>query len=134
MMALAGLKDDYVHDGRVLIEALQNKVTPKLIAQRPTVRRLVEIYEQVNASFGQFGMELLTASTKSVTSADESVYASKEGSIESLTGQRDALAGKIKAALSAAAFDNKALNEQDARAWIAQAQSLIDQAHALAGP
>ncbi|TMC41207.1 MAG: hypothetical protein E6J25_09850 [Chloroflexi bacterium] len=96
------------------------------------MRRLVQIYEQVNASFGQFGMDLLTASTKGVTSADDSVYASKEGSIESLTGQRDALASKIKAALSAAAFDNKALNEQDARAWIAEAQSLLDQASALA--
>jgi len=40
---------------------------------------------------------------------------------------------QIKAALNAAAFDNQPINEQQAKAWIAQAQSLIDQARALAG-
>ena len=34
--------------------------------------------------------------------------------------------------LSGAAFDGQALNEQQAKAWIAQAQSLLNQAHALA--
>jgi hypothetical protein len=134
ILALARLKDDYGHDGRVLIEAVDNGVTPMLIAQRPTVRRLVDIYEQVNASFGQFGMDLLTASTMALKSTDDAVYDSIEDSIGSLTDQRDVLASKIKNALDAAAFENTALNEQDARAWIAQAQSLLDQAHALANP
>ena len=49
-----------------------------------------------------------------------------------MTSQRDALAGQIKAALNAAAFDGQAINEQQAKAWITYAQSLIDQASALA--
>jgi len=135
-LALAGLRDDYVNDGRVLIEAIETSSLPQtLIAHRATLLRLGEAYEQVNAAFGTFGMDLLTASTHALNSgstADESRYTSLENSIESLTSQRDALAGQIKAALNAAAFDGQAINEQQAKAWITYAQSLIDQASALA--
>jgi hypothetical protein len=135
MLTLAGLKDDYAHDGRVLIEALGINATPQtLIAHRETLLRLGTVYEQLNASFGQFGIDLLTASTMAVSSTDESVYNSTEDAIASLTDQRDALAAKIKAALDAAAFDGQALNNEQARDWIAQAQSLIDRAHALTSP
>src|SRR2546426_2122179 len=132
-LALAGLRDDYVNDGRVLIEAIETKALPQsLIAHRATLLRLGDAYEQVNAAFGQFGMDLLTASTRALNSTDESVYNSIESSIENLTSERDALASQIRAALNAAAFDNQAINEQQAKAWIAQAKSLLDQASALA--
>jgi hypothetical protein len=77
-------------------------------------------------------MDTLAASTKALKSTEESVYNSIENSIASLTSQRDALASQIKVALSKAAFDGQALNEQQAKGWIAQAQSLLDQAKALA--
>ena len=135
-LALAGLRDDYVNDGRVLIEAIETRALPQsLIAHRATLLRLGDAYEQVNAAFGKFGMDLLTASTHALNSgstADESRYTSLENSIESLTSQRDALAGQIKAALNAAAFDGQPINEQQAKAWIDQANSLLDQASALA--
>src|SRR5207245_260863 len=112
-LALAGLRDDYVNDGRVLIEAIDTKALPQsLIAHRATLLRLGAAYEQVNAAFGQFGLDLLTASTRALNSADEGVYNSIESSIQDLTSQRDALAAQIKAALHAAAFDGQALNEQ----------------------
>jgi len=132
-LVLAGLKDDYVNDGRALIEAIETKALPQsLIAHRATLLRLVNAYAQVNAAFGQFGMDLLTASTKAVKSTNETRYESMETSIGDLTMQRDNLAEQIKVALNAAAFDGKALNEQQAKGWIVQAQSLIDQAHTLA--
>lgn len=132
MLSLLGLTDDYGHDGRVLIEALTTKATPQsLIAHRETVRRLSDIYEQVNAPFGRFAMDTLVASTRAIKSTDESVYNSIESSIESLTNERDALASQIKAALGAAAFAGKPLDEQEAKAWINQAQSLLDRAAAL---
>ena len=89
----------------------------------------------VNAAFGQFGLDLLTASTralKSGSATNDGTYASIETSIGNLTTQRDALVAQIRAALSGAAFDGRSLKEQQAKAWIAQAQSLLDQAHALA--
>ena len=131
--ALLGLQDSYVDDGRVLIEALDTKATPQtLIAHRETVRRLGDAYEQVNAPFGSFAMNTLKASTAALASADDATYNSIENTIAGLTSQRDALASQIRAGLNAAAFDGQALDEQQAKGWIDQAQSLIDQAAALA--
>jgi hypothetical protein len=133
MLELLGLKDDYEHDGRVLIEALDKKVLPNTLFQhQKTTLALANIYEQLNAPFGQFAMDTLTASTKGITSSDESVYNSYETAIQTLTGQRDALASQIKAALDGAAFDGQQIKEKQAKDWIAQAQSLIHQASALA--
>jgi hypothetical protein len=136
ILTLLGLKDDYVQDGRALIEALETKATPQtLIAHRETVRLLGDVYEQLNAPFGEFAASIAAASTKAVSSgspADDSHYTSVEGSISSMTSQRDTLAVKIRNALNAAAFDGQALNEQQAKGWIDQAQGLIDQAAALA--
>jgi hypothetical protein len=132
-LVLAGLRDSYVNDGRVLIEAIDTKALPQsLIAHRATLLRLGNAYEQVNASFGQFGLDLLTASTRALKSTNETQYESIETSIANLAAERDALATDIKTALNAAAFDSQAINEQSAKDWIAQAESLLDQAHVLA--
>jgi len=78
-------------------------------------------------------LDTLTASTKGIVSTDETVYNSYEHAIQDLTTKRDALASQIKSALDGAAFDGQQIKEQQAKDWIEQAQSLIDQAHALAG-
>jgi len=135
MLTLLGLKDDYLHDGRVLIEALDKQAIPKeLNEHKKTTTDLGAIYEQLNAPFGQFSMDTLTASTRAIRSSDESVYNAIEGSIEGLTGQRDALAFQIKSALDGAAFDGQQIKEADAKDWIARAQSLLNQAAALGAP
>jgi hypothetical protein len=132
ILSLAGLHDSYVDDGRVLVEALTTAATPHaLVAHRETVQRLGDAYEQVNASFGEFAMKTLKASTRAVASTDDSEYASIEASIKDLGNQRDALAADIRAALNAAAFDDQPLNEQQAKQWIDQANHLIDEAGAV---
>jgi hypothetical protein len=133
MLELAGLKDDYLQDGRVLIEGLNTEALPKsLKAHHETLLRLGAAYEQINASFGQFSFDTLKASTRALVSSDESIYGSIENAIGNLTAERDALAGQIKGALNAAAFKGQPLNEQQAKDWIARAKSLLDQANALA--
>jgi hypothetical protein len=133
MMTLLGLKDDYRHDGRVLTEALDKHAIPqRLYEHRNTTGELGAVYEQLNAPFGQFGMDTLVASTRAVTSSDDSVYNSLETSIQELTTQRDALALKIETALDNAAFNNKEIKEKDAKDWIAQAKTLLNQAASLA--
>ncbi|HEY7691925.1 MAG TPA: hypothetical protein VH816_06240 [Gaiellaceae bacterium] len=136
ILSLLGLKDDYVQDGRVLIEGLTTKATPQtLVAHRETVRRLGAVYEQLNAPFGAFGESIAKASTKALASgsaSDDATYTSIEGSISSLTAKRDTLAVSIRNGLNGAAFAGKALSEQQAKGWIGQAQSLIDQAAKLA--
>ena len=134
MLELLGLKDDYVHDGHVLIEAVDKKALPNtLFEHQKTTLQLAAIYEQLNAPFGSFGTDTLTASTKGIASTDESVYNYYEDAIQNLTSQRDALASQIKAAFDNAAFNGQQIKEQQAKDWIDQAQSLIDQAAALAG-
>ena len=133
MLSALGLKDDYVEDGRVLIEALTTKATPQtLIAHREAVRRLGDVYEQLNAPFGSFGHDTLKASTKALASSDNSVYSSIESQIQSLTTERNALAAKIRFALHAAAFDDTPIVQTDANSWISEGNDLIAKANALA--
>jgi hypothetical protein len=121
-------------DGRVITEALETQACAhSLIAHHETVRRLGEAYKQVNAPFGAFGMNALTASTRALT-GDDATYLSIEAQIAALTSQRDALAGQIRTALNAAAFGNQSLNEQQAQGWIDQADDLLEQSAELASP
>ncbi|MFL5967943.1 MAG: hypothetical protein ACJ747_15460 [Gaiellaceae bacterium] len=137
MLTMLGLKDDYETDGRAVVQPLFDWAVPQTLrAHRETLLRLGDVYKQLTAPFGTFGMETLTASTRALASgsaADDSTYTSIQGQIASLTSQRDALVAQIRSGLNAAQFDGKALNEQQAKAWISRAQSLIDQATALAG-
>ena len=132
ILTLLGQKDDYVQDGRVLIEGLTTQATPhSLIAHRETVRRLGAIYEQLNAPFGSFGESIAKASTKALASTDESQYGLIETAIAGLTARRDTLAHQIRNGLNAAAFDGRSLNELQAIGWIVQSQALIALANAL---
>jgi hypothetical protein len=134
ILSLLGLKDDYGHDGRVLIEALDKDATPKALNEhKKATTGLGAIYEQLNAPFGRFGMDVLVASTRAIKSTDEGVYNSIESSIADLTNRRDALASQIKSALGSAAFDGQQIKEKDAKDWIAQAQRLLNEAAALGG-
>ena len=125
----------YVHDGRVLIDQLYAWAVPQTLrAHRETLRRLGEVYKQLNAPFGDFAMDTLAASTRAIESgsaSDDSTYTDLEGQIGVLTTQRDTLATQIRAALNAAASGDAAVNEQQAKAWISQAEDLLAQAAAL---
>jgi hypothetical protein len=136
ILSLVGLDDSYVHDGRVVVEPLFSWAVPaSLRAHYEKLLQLGAIYKQVNAPFGEFSTDVLVASTralKSGSAADDSSYASTEDKIESLTSARDSLAGQIRAALDGAAFGGEALDNQQAKAFIAQAEELISQAHQLA--
>ena len=137
MLNLVGLGDSYVHDGRVLIDQLDASAVPQsLRAHRETLRRLGDVYKQLNAPFGPFSMSVLKSSTQAIKSGsdtNDSTYVSLEGRIVALTSRRDALASQIRAALDGAAFGGDSLNEGRAKGWIDQADNLIDQAVNLGG-
>jgi hypothetical protein len=64
ILALLGLHDDYRHDGRALVEALDPRALPvSLREHQPTLVRLAQVYKQLNGSVGSFGSDTLTAST-----------------------------------------------------------------------
>ena len=105
MMALVGLKDDYVTDGRVLTEDLT--VKPGQTGDKKYLP-LAVCYKQLNSSVGQFGTDLLVADTaalKTGSSTDDSTYQSVLSTIQSLGSERDALATDIKNDLFNAEFN-----------------------------
>jgi hypothetical protein len=133
MLALLGLRDDYRSDGRVLVSALRSKATPQALREHGgTVRALGDVYERLNASFGEFALATLKASTTALAATDETRYEAIEQAIAGLTAQRDALAPQIESDLEAAAFRGREVDEHRARAEIAQAEAIIAAADRLA--
>jgi hypothetical protein len=128
MLSLLGLQNDYVPDGRVLVEPLESWAVPQTLrAHRETLIRLAAAYKQLNAPFGSFGMDTLTASTKAIASGDatsDANYTTRDNAIAQLTARRDALAAQIRDALNAAAFGNQQLDERQAARWIVEADAL----------
>lgn len=133
MLSLVGLKDDYVHDGRVVSEILQGYAIPSAVKQSTSFAPLAQTYKQLNASFGAFAMATLKASTKALASNDDgdATYLKIEGQIQSLTAQRDALASQIVALLNGAEFNGQSFSDAQAQTLIAQAQALLNQASGL---
>jgi hypothetical protein len=137
VLTLAGLKDDYVPDGRALLEPLYDWAVPQTtIAHRATLLQLGAVYKQLMAPVGEFGRDTLSASTRALESgspSDDSTYASVEQQLTDVTNARNALAAQIRDALNGAEFSGQPINEQVAKGWIAQANDLLSQAASLAG-
>ena len=134
MLALLGLKDSYVSDGRVVTEFLKSDAIPKsLKAHKKDVEKLGAMWKQVNASFGQFSLDTLCASTGALASdtAGDTIYTDTENALASLGTQRDGLADRIRLALWKAEFGNQKVDPKKAKAWIEQGQDYLDQAAAL---
>jgi hypothetical protein len=106
IMYLAGLRDDYEHDGRVITQILSD---PNSALSQPGVTALGECYKQLNSSVGEFGAATLTASTNAIesTSAGDSRFTTVNNELRGLEVARDHLAGQIKGELEDAAFQDK---------------------------
>jgi hypothetical protein len=136
VLTLLGLHDDYQTDGRAVTQIAREDALPvSLRVHHPSLERLGESYKQLMASFGSFSMDTLAASTRALasgSSSDDSTYTTIEGQISSLTDQRNALAADIRTGINQAEFAGRTLSEHQIRAWIASADDLLAQAHALA--
>jgi hypothetical protein len=128
ILALTGLKDDYVDDGRVLVEDMT--VSPGKTGQ-PKYLDLAKCYKQLNSSVGEFGTDVLVADTnalKTGSSTDDSTYLSTLSKIQSLGAARDALATQIKNDLFDAEFNNHPIpganDLKDCNRILAQAAAL----------
>jgi hypothetical protein len=111
MIALVGLKDDYVHDGRVVAEWLDENALPKGIKKnKDAFIQLSEAFKQLNAPLGDLGRASLVLSNRAVTGNDQD-YARYLETIGGITNERDQLVNQIKTALDGAAFNNRPVNE-----------------------
>jgi len=131
ILSLTGLQDDYATQGRVLFEVLHEDALPVSLRQhRGTLQDLAEVYKQLNAAVGQFGMTTLMVSTRAIE-GDDSTYSSLENQLQALGTQRDAVAGQMSAMLNAAA-GGQAIDENQAKDLTTQGQAVLQQATALA--
>jgi hypothetical protein len=132
VMALVGLVDDYVHEGRVVAEFMGDEALPSGIRNsRENFIELATVFKQLNAPKGDLGRASLVWSNRSVTATDN-VYARYLQQIGDVTAKRDELAGQIKTVLNNAAFHNRPVDEGAEDGLGHQAKALIDQVKDMA--
>src|SRR3989442_11398390 len=69
ILLLLGLKDDYIHAGRALVEELKGWAVPSSVRkQGDTFLELAQVYKQINAPLGELGLNSLRISTHAIES------------------------------------------------------------------
>jgi len=130
VLLLAGLKDDYRHDGRVLSEALAGAALPPSVTGNGNIfRQLAQSYKQINAPVGKFGLGTLRISNSALISNDsgDATYNQLESNLANLNAQRDSLANQMIQILEDAAFNGKTIDPAQASSLIQQANQLLQQ-------
>jgi hypothetical protein len=126
VLSLAGLTDDYAHDGRVIFEIFHDQVLPDAVRnQEETLHRLAVAYKNIYAPVGPLGLSSLKTATAGITSTDEN-YANVTKSIQGLTAARNAIAGPMISMLEGAAFGNMPIDKDEAERLIRAAEDLLD--------
>lgn len=130
MLALLGLHDDYTSDGRVLLEDVDTRLPE---GQRAALLRLGDLYSQLNAAVGEFGVDTLRASTVALESdtPGDREYTAIENSLRQLGVERDALVAQLRAALTSGLNGHGFLAQQQVDDLSARAARLLDQAGQL---
>jgi hypothetical protein len=101
LMTLLCLHDDYTHEGRALVEGLDNSALPDSAQDvRGPVAELGRTFKQINAPVGEFGRDAIHVSTAAISSHDPGEYASLEAQLQALVTRRNALASDIEAQLN----------------------------------
>ena len=126
---VTGLKDDYVHDGRVLYEGIGTHAVPSApeIAAGSPYLALAQTYKQLMASVGDFAYTTLQADTVALKSGDTTLEATLAG----MASDRDAIAAKMRTALNEAEFGATPITAANAQPMILQAQILEAKAHTM---
>jgi hypothetical protein len=130
IMALTGLVDDNVGDGRVLTEDLT--VSPGDTSV-PSFQPLAVCYKQLNSSVGRFGTDILVADTSAIKTgspANDSRYRRVLAEIMSLGSQRDTLAGQIRVDLFNNEFHGTPLSNGSAA--LSSCNNILTQADTMA--
>jgi hypothetical protein len=133
ILALAGIKDSYVHDGRVVVEHLNPAALPAAISNNLSAyEALATAYKQLTAPFGAVGTASLTVSTKAVAGTDPTAYSAYETTMATFLSNRDALANQIKSYLDAAMFSGGPFDASTANSLASQANALAAQMLSMA--
>lgn len=134
MMMLLGLKDDYSHDGRALVEDLKDWAIPKS-ARDDSFTELAKVYKKIDAPVGQLSLDSLKISTKAInsTTPGDADYTNLENKLITFTTQRDTIKDQIINLLEGAEFNGLKINNHTADTLVGQANDLLHQVKVQAG-
>ena len=133
-LALVGLRDDYRHDGRVLLDVLDPEAVV-VNGHRDALLQLGQVYKQLDATVGSFGTSVVTADTRAVATGNpgnDRTYLTFEDQLNNLTNDRNAVALQISQFLEAATFNRTRVDDATVSSLIQQAQNIINRAQQLA--
>jgi hypothetical protein len=133
ILALTGLKDDYIHDGRVLVEDLERHALPDSLEDSLFAYvALAQAYKQINATKGSVGVNSLVYANRSIV-GDDATYAQYLTTIGAVTAERDALASQIEGLLDGAAFGSTRIRWNDTvEDLVEKSWKLVDKVEDLA--
>lgn len=136
MWALLALHADYAPDGRPLLEVIDPATLPG--ATRSGERLLVqlgELYKQLDAPVGAFGLDTLKVSTVALASRSpgDATYTALENELSQLGTQRDGIASAIQTLLLGATFAGQPVNAVRATGLINAGEALLARVAHLAG-
>jgi hypothetical protein len=135
MLALLGLKDDYSHEGRALVEKFKGWAQPFAVKKGGNFVPLAQALKQITAPVGPLGLASLHASTVALrkgNAQDDTVYTGIENQLTSFAAERDALVAQILPLLEAAEVDATPIPDRTADNLIRQAANLLSRVQAYA--
>ena len=125
LLSLAGLKDDYAHDGRVLFEVIDDEFLPRSLTKNDdTLERLANAYKAINAPVGTLGRKTLQISTRGLK-GNAATFAAVDAELAAITAVRNGIASQMIAMLEAAEFNNTPIDKKAADILIDAANDLI---------
>jgi hypothetical protein len=135
LMTLLCLSDNYTHEGRALVEGLDNSALPDGVQDiRGPVAELGRTFKQISAPVGEFGRDAIHVSTAAISSHEPGEYASLEAQLQALVTRRNALAGDIQAQLDKIPGCGRfTTNEQTLERLNDRGQELLEDMRHLAG-
>ncbi len=137
LMTLLGLDDDYDWDGRAIIPILRKSALPSTLrtgAERAAFEELAVALKQLDAPFGEFGMNTLNADTSAIKSEtpDEAGYEEMDSQLQTCANERSALVSRALSILQEAETGKAAVSPSEAKALTAKADALIEDSKKLA--
>jgi hypothetical protein len=127
IMALTGLQDDYVHEGRPISQVMTET--------RQDLNQLADVYKQINAPVGQLSLDSIAFATKATlsNSTGDQTYIDADAQIAAWTSQRNALAAQMIALLDTTAPGASTHhNDRSVSDLISQGEQLLAEVHAAA--
>ena len=147
-MTVLGLHDDYSWDGAAIAQIIGSARSSRgwrgrgesalpwtIRANERGYEDLDAAYKQLDAPFGEFGLNTLDADTSALASntAQDATYTNTTSQLQTCESKRTSLAGQIQSVLQAAESGQAPVSNWQAFYLVQQADRLINDAKTLAG-